>query len=754
MGFRGCLSAAGASAEPTDDPAPRGVTFNREIAPILFENCAACHRPGESAPFSLLSYQDAKKRAKQIAEVTHSRTMPPWLPEPVSGEFVGERRLSEEQVELIRRWSESGTVEGDPADLSPQPKFTDGWQLGEPDLTIVMPQSYTLAADGPDVFRNFAIPIPTFTRRFVKAVEVRPGNPKIVHHADLWIDASSITRRLDAQDPEPGFQGMTNDLNLEATSGHMLGWTPGQTPYVEPDGLAWPLEKGSTLALALHLLPSGKPEKIQSVVGFFFTDEPPTHIPYLMRLGSQSIDIAADEPRATITDDYVLPVDVTVSAIYPHAHYLGKEMKAKATLPDGAIRPLIHIKDWDFNWQDQYRYAKPFALPKGTTLSMQYTYDNTAANVRNPNSPPQRVMFGPRSTDEMGDLWLQVLTRDPADRATLDRDFTPRRMLAELVGDEMVLAAKPGDPITHARLAVRYRALGDLDAAIRHNRAALDLDPDFAEAHNNLALALQIRGDIEDALFHYYEAIRHKPDYADAHAKLALLLQSQDRIDEAIRHYLQALQADPHNAGAHNNLGTIFGLRGEVDKAFKHYHQALQINPDSANVHNNMGWVLRSQGKTEQAIRHYRKAIKAEPDYLQAHINLADAFDATDRSGAALEHFQQALRLDPNHVDALNSAAWILATHPDPGLRRPAEAIRLATRAAQLTQQQAPDILDTLGAAYAAAGQFDRAIEMAQSALALTTAAQADELTQPIHERLALYSQFKPYIGKQYPEGP
>src|SRR5712692_7643557 len=364
------------------------VTFNKDIAPIVFEHCAPCHRPGEIGPFSLLSYDDARQHATQIALVTGGRVMPPWKPEPGKGEFTGNRSLTDVQIRLIHEWVASGGKEGDPADLPPVPHATSGWQLGTPDLVVSMPEAYALRADGADVFRTFVVPIPTPTARYVRAVEFHPGNPRAVHHANLGVDRTRSSQRRDRLDPEPGYVGgMMPDAAYPP--GFMLGWTPGQRPRPAPDGMSWRLERESDLVVQLHMQPTGKPEAVQVSVGFFFTAEPPSRTPVGLRLGSETIEIAAGDPNYAVTDSYRLPVDLEVLAIQPHAHNLARRMDASATLPDGSARPLISIPDWDFRWQDVYRYAKPFVLPAGTVLSMRFTYDNSADNPRNPSRPPR-----------------------------------------------------------------------------------------------------------------------------------------------------------------------------------------------------------------------------------------------------------------------------------------------------------------------------------------------------------------------------
>ena len=426
-------------ANPTHVYVPRSpgtLTFTRDIAPIIFRNCAVCHRPSGSGPFPLLTYGDVKRQARQIAAFTKSRFMPPWLPEPGDLEFAAERRLSVDQIGRVGQWVEEGAMEGNPSDLPPAPVWKEGWQFGEPDLVIRMDESYTLPAVGRDVFRNFVIPIPVSTGRYVVGMQLQPGNPKIVHHAVLMIDRTPASRHLDEQDPGVGFNGMFTPSSAHNPDGHFLGWTPGKVPFKVPEEMAWRLKKGSNLLLQFHMLPSGRPEQIEARAGFYFTDKPPTQIPVLIRLGSRTIDIPAGEKDYRIEDTYRLPVDVEVLSVYPHAHYLAREMKGIATFPDESQATLLHIKEWDFNWQDEYRYAQPVRLPRGTILSMGFTYDNSAANVGNPHTPPRRVLYGPESSDEMRDFWVQLLPENGEDLEVLRRDFAAKELHAQRAGYE------------------------------------------------------------------------------------------------------------------------------------------------------------------------------------------------------------------------------------------------------------------------------------------------------------------------------
>src|SRR6185436_19233573 len=354
------LSAAcGEWSAPSTGSAP---TFNRELAPFFWKHCGSCHRPDGSAPFSLLTYDDVRSHARLISTVLKDGTMPPWLPEPGHGNFAGERRVTAQEIEQFERWVADGAPRGRDENLPPQPVWPGDWPLGQPDLVLDLPDAFELSDNGPDVFRNFVIPIQLPTTRFVRGVDVRPGSRTAVHHATILIDTSRESRRLDEADPKPGYEGMLPET-VHNPESHALGWTPGKSATFEPEGVAWRLEPGSDLVLEMHMIPTGKPEAVRPRVGLYFTDAPPTRVSLDFKLGSKTIDIPAGATDYTIEDQYTLPVDVDLLSIYPHAHYLARDMKAFATLPGGAVTDLLWIKRWDFKWQDQYRYVRPIALP-------------------------------------------------------------------------------------------------------------------------------------------------------------------------------------------------------------------------------------------------------------------------------------------------------------------------------------------------------------------------------------------------------
>ncbi len=587
-------TAHGATS-PTN-PEPR-VTFNRDIAPIVFHYCASCHRPGEAGPFPLLTYDDVKKHGNQIAAVTTTRFMPPWLPEPQALKFADERRLSNEQIALIQKWVEQGMQQGSPSDLPPQPQFVKGWQLGKPDLIVKAAKPFQLPASGIDTYWNFILPIPITESRWVKAVEIRPGDKRLVHHANILVDRLELSRKMETQ-PGAGFGGMEIRIESELfdPDSHFLFWKPGTVPYVEPDGMALRLDKGTDLVLNTHMQPSGKPETIEPSIGIYFTDKPATEHPMLLQLECDSqLDIPPGDSNFVVHDEFTLPLDADVLAIYPHAHYLGKHLEATATLPDGTRETLIDIKHWDLNWQAVYRYEQPVPLPKGTVIAMRYVYDNSEQNAANPNHPPKRVKGGNRSSDEMAHLWLQVLPKSLPDS---NRD--PRMVLQEALARHHV-ERDPADFESHYNLGAMLQAAGDVQGAEAQYQAALQLRPGDAVVNNALGAALLASGEVDEATAHLSASLKARPDYFDAHYNMGSAMASQGNFSGAAEQFRDAVHLNPQDADAEANLGSALAQMGELKEAKSHFERALQLKPGHALAQENLQLVeqMLAQGHSK-----------------------------------------------------------------------------------------------------------------------------------------------------------
>lgn len=415
-----CAAFALAGETTAYTPRPKGeLTYTKHIAPIVFQNCAACHRPGEVAPFSLLTYQDIRKRAEQIADVADRRIMPPWKPVAGHGEFLDARTLTPEQIGMIHQWAEEGAAEGDPADLPAPPKFTPGWQLGQPDLIVTMPEVYEAPAEGRDIYRNFVLPLTIPPGKYISAVEYRPGNRKLVHHAILSYDTTGRAREQDAKDPGPGFTNFSIvGKRLPGSAGF---WTPGKNFYPLGEGFSFDWPEKAELVLQLHVHPSGKPETEQSTIGVYLTDEAPQRKRIDVTLIDAKIDIPPGEAAYRTHAEVTVQGDVEAYAVFPHMHMIGKEVKLVAELPDGEKRNLLWINDWNFNWQDYYHYATPVKLPKGTKLTMDCVHDNSALNPSNPSNPPKRVRWGEQTLDEMSIVLVEVVPTSPVEGSVVKR---------------------------------------------------------------------------------------------------------------------------------------------------------------------------------------------------------------------------------------------------------------------------------------------------------------------------------------------
>jgi mono/diheme cytochrome c family protein len=417
------------------------VTFNRQIAPIIYKNCSPCHRPGEAAPFSLLTYQDATKKGKTIAKATASRQMPPWKAEPASFAYRDERRLTEEQIALIQTWLKNGMPEGNAADKPDPPKFESGWRLGEPDLVVEMPAAYHVPADGPDIYRNIAVPLGITEDKWITAIDMKPSARAVVHHVLYFADGRGKIHERPSQGSEPGFSGM----RAGGASIPLGGWAVGAQPQFYPDGLALKVPKGSDLVVQYHFHPTGKPEAEKSLIGLYFAKKAPERTLTRIQMPPHyslfsGLDIPAGDKDFTLRDSYTLPVDTDAVGVGAHAHYIAKRLKMTATFPNGDVKTLLQISDWDFAWQDRYFFQQLQLLPRGTRLDVEIHWDNSADNPRNPSNPPVRVTWGEESKDEMGSISLIAVAHEQSDHAQLQEDITRRQR--EFVRERM--RADPG----------------------------------------------------------------------------------------------------------------------------------------------------------------------------------------------------------------------------------------------------------------------------------------------------------------------
>jgi hypothetical protein len=380
---------------------PAKPTYAEHVAPILNEHCIQCHRPGEVAPFSLVGYENAKKWSAMSTKVTHGKQMPPWKATLGYGEFKDTNLLSEDEIAIIKNWDATGALRGNAKAEPKPPVFTSDWALGQPDLIVSQAKPYQISPEGTDEYRNFIIKTNYTKPMWIKSMDVRPGNRKVVHHVICYLDNTGQSERLAAAATD-GKEGYVTFGGIGfLPSGSLGGWAPGLRSRMLPEGRAFKLEPGARIVMQVHYNKSGKSEVDQTKVGVYFAKEPITREVKLDWLFKIALRIPAGENEHKEVYRQVVPEDVTLYGVMPHMHLLGRAMKAWVEKPDGSVIPLIHVQDWDFNWQLNYLYKEPLRIPKGSKIVVEGIYDNSSGNPANPNKPPKTVFVGEKTTDEM-----------------------------------------------------------------------------------------------------------------------------------------------------------------------------------------------------------------------------------------------------------------------------------------------------------------------------------------------------------------
>jgi Flp pilus assembly protein TadD/mono/diheme cytochrome c family protein len=694
---RATLPAAAQEPMPASALATASETWSRDVAPLLYKNCTTCHHPGGAGPFSLLTYKDALRWAPEMLTVTQSRYMPPWLPEPGYGDFADVRRLTDDEQALLKRWIKGGMPAGDLKAAPPPPQYDTTWQMGKPDLILKVAQPFTLPRGGTDTFRNLILPYPLKETHYIRAMEIRPGAPQVVHHANVVVDRTGSLRRLhpnDWQSGVPGMELLVDAGNRFEPDSHFLFWKPDTPALVEPAGMPWRLDPGNDLILNIHLKPSGKPETLDAEVGLYFTPDPPTKQPMLLALErDDQLDIPPGDASFVIEDSLTLPVDVDVLGSYPHAHYLGHDMRGWAILPDGEKKWLVWIQSWDIDRQSVYRYKEPIFLPKGTVLHMRYIYDNSATNPHNPHVPPVRVRAGNRSEDEMGHLWLQVLPvntppNGPDPRLLLEEAWM-RRRLEKTPGDqvdmfnlagalagqdkfadaaqvyEQELRLAPKETRTLTALGASLEGAGQYDQARERYQDAIGLasnaESGGCDARFDLARMGVRRGEYAEAEKEFRSLLGACPEDAESRSGLGAALLGAGRSDEATSEFRRALELDAGDFTALYNLGAMSADAGQAEPAVKMLEAALRSWPGSPDAHEKLAAAYALEGKLSDALAQLRAATSLAPNDAKVHFSMSQVLDAQGQSEEAFAEQKRALELDPQDADGWNNLGAMLA---------------------------------------------------------------------------------------------
>ena len=569
--------------EVAEAPRPRlpdKPNFNEHIAPLIHDKCVTCHRTGQVAPFTLITYDDVQKRAQQLVEVTKSGYMPPFLPDPKVTRYKNARYLHDDEVAMLDRWVKQGCEQG-PGEPPEPPTFRSDWQLGKPDIVVSMDEEYTLPAEGDNVFRHFVLPLPNKQLRYIKGFEFRTTNPRVVHHARFLFDSTSQSRILDEADPEPGFAVGMGVGSSRDPDGHWLGWTPGKQPVFREEKYAWPLEPEQDLIIELHMLPTGKPEPLKCEFALYYSKTRPTDLPVIIRMGPSTIDIEPDEKTYSHAEEFQVPVDIDLLNVYPHAHLLAKRMVSHARLPGGKKVCLLDIAEWDFNWQDEYQYAQPIRLPAGSVIEMEFVYDNSEDNVRNPHSPPKRVLQGSNTDDEMGDLWFQMVPVQRKNRMQLQHAVHRREALWVFREAKFLAEVTPNNAAARSTYGMILAETGKLEEARGHFLAALKLEPDSAPILNNVSVVELQSGNNEKAAAYLTRALKISPDYPEALKNLGLVRFNLEQYDRSIVAMRKFVQLNSSDVQAWCCLGRAYMETKRLDAARKCADFALQLNPNS-----------------------------------------------------------------------------------------------------------------------------------------------------------------------------
>jgi Copper type II ascorbate-dependent monooxygenase, C-terminal domain len=380
-------------------PPPKNTpTYTKDVAAILQSKCQTCHRRHQVGPFGLETYEQARKRSRDIAFVTEERSMPPWKPtRGVGPKLKHDQSLTAQEIETLAAWAEAGAPLGDPKDLPPPRAFAEGWKLGPPDLILEPAEGFAVPASGADVYRCFVLPTNLAQDTFVEAVDYAPTARGAVHHLIAYIDTTGRGRQLDADSPGPGYAAPAG-VGFEADE--LSFWTAGLEPHRLPDGIGIRVPTQADILVQVHYHPSGKAAEDRTRVGLYLSRKPVKQALHWNNASSYDFRIPPGKTNVEVKASWMIPVDVEALAVSPHMHLLGHDMHMSVRLPNGKVQNLIYIANWDPSWQSAYHFQTPISLPAGSVVNVVAHFDNSA-HSRNPNQPPKAVKFGPNFDDEM-----------------------------------------------------------------------------------------------------------------------------------------------------------------------------------------------------------------------------------------------------------------------------------------------------------------------------------------------------------------
>ncbi len=380
------LAMFAVSASIANSNNKKEVTFTKDVAPLFYKNCNECHRPGEIAPMSLMTYKEARPWGKSIREKVAEGVMPPWHADPAHGKFKNDRTLSQQEKETIINWVDGGMKEGNAKDLPPAPKFVEGWNIGKPDVVLTA-REYDVPADGTINYQYLMVPTNFTEDKWIQAVEVRPGNRAVVHHVIVFVaETGQLTK---------GRGGLSRD-GLQG----LVGFAPGEDAISLPDGQGKLVKAGSILVFQMHYTPTGTAQKDKTSIGMIFSKKPVQKIMMGGAAMNRSFAIPAGDGNYQVVSRYSFKQDSHITDLMPHMHLRGKNFQYKLIYPDGTSKIILSVPKWDFNWQTRYELAEPIAAPKGSRIECVAHFDNSAKNKWNPDAT-KNVRWGQQTWEEM-----------------------------------------------------------------------------------------------------------------------------------------------------------------------------------------------------------------------------------------------------------------------------------------------------------------------------------------------------------------
>jgi hypothetical protein len=398
------LLAALSLTAGANDSKSAGVTFSKDVAPLLYSNCAECHRPTGIAPMALITYKDVRPWAKSVKQRVAERSMPPWFADPNHGEFSNNPSLSQKAIDTIVSWVDNGAPKGDDKDLPVVPKFVEGWTIGQPDVVLSMSEEYLVPADGVVPYLYFTIPTNFTEDRWIQAFEIKPGDKRVVHHVIAYLEDGKTPRSAQGQGPQ-GQRGAA-----------LGGITPNKTGVVLPPGTARLVKAGTNIVLQMHYTTIGEASKDRTTVGLIFAKQPPKRVAGGGNALNARFVIPPGDGNYQVKSSTTFKEDTYLTAMMPHMHVRGKDFMYTVVYPDGKSEVVLNVPRYDFNWQLTYELKKPIFLPKGSRLDCVAHFDNSTKNKFNPD-PSKEVRWGPQTWEEMMIGWYSTIRHlNPTDK--------------------------------------------------------------------------------------------------------------------------------------------------------------------------------------------------------------------------------------------------------------------------------------------------------------------------------------------------